>query len=236
MGPSRRLKPLAVECKNSGRLDVRHSDIEHRDAMDWDFGQEIAQEMTDSQSAFVSGGKRQKYLGNRGLIALIAFLSAFVPLSTDLYLPALPGMSKYFQVSAEQVNLTLIFFFIVFAAGMLFWGPLSDKYGPAPHSDSWPCHLFSGRIPLRHLPGYQSAHRLSHPPGYWRKLSLGSGHGHDQGCVRQPQPGDDPGLGLLHGPHITHGGTSLRSAPFRVHILERGVCGPGSHRAYRFLW
>ena len=88
--------------------------------MDWDFGQEIAQEMTDSQSAFVSGGKRQKYLGNRGLIALIAFLSAFVPLSTDLYLPALPGMSKYFQVSAEQVNLTLIFFFIVFAAGMLF--------------------------------------------------------------------------------------------------------------------
>ena len=100
--------------------------------MDWDFGQEIAQEMTDSQSAFVSGGRRQKYLGNRGLIALIAFLSAFVPLSTDLYLPALPGMSKYFQVSAEQVNLTLIFFFIVFAAGMLFWGPLSDKYGRRP--------------------------------------------------------------------------------------------------------
>lgn len=55
--------------------------------------------MTDSQSAFVSGGKRQKYLGNRGLIALIAFLSAFVPLSTDLYLPALPGMSKYFGIS-----------------------------------------------------------------------------------------------------------------------------------------
>ncbi len=100
--------------------------------MDSDFGQEIAQEMTDSQSAFVPGGKRQKYLGNRGLIALIAFLSAFVPLSTDLYLPALPGMSKYFQVSAEQVNLTLIFFFIVFAAGMLFWGPLSDKYGRRP--------------------------------------------------------------------------------------------------------
>ena len=100
--------------------------------MDSDFGQEIAQEMTDSQSAFVPGGRRQKYLGNRGLIALIAFLSAFVPLSTDLYLPALPGMSKYFQVSAEQVNLTLIFFFIVFAAGMLFWGPLSDKYGRRP--------------------------------------------------------------------------------------------------------
>lgn len=88
--------------------------------------------MEDSQSAFVPGGRKQKYLGNRGLIALIAFLSAFVPLSTDLYLPALPGMSRYFQVSADQVNLTLIFFFIVFAAGMLFWGPLSDRYGRRP--------------------------------------------------------------------------------------------------------
>lgn len=33
---------------------------------------------------------RQGYLGSRGRIALIALLSAFVPLSTDLYLPALP--------------------------------------------------------------------------------------------------------------------------------------------------
>jgi len=89
-------------------------------------------EIKDSQSAFIPRGRRQKYLGNRGLIALIAFLSAFVPLSTDLYLPALPGMSRYFQVPAEQVNLTLIFFFLFFAAGMLLWGPLSDRYGRRP--------------------------------------------------------------------------------------------------------
>lgn len=88
--------------------------------------------MRDANAAFVPGGRRQKYLGNRGLIALIAFLSAFVPLSTDLYLPALPGMAKYFQVSAEEVNFTLIFFFLFFAAGMLIWGPLSDKYGRRP--------------------------------------------------------------------------------------------------------
>ena len=88
--------------------------------------------MRDAKAAFVPGGRRQKYLGNRGLIALIAFLSAFVPLSTDLYLPALPGMAKYFQVSAEEVNFTLIFFFLFFAAGMLIWGPLSDKYGRRP--------------------------------------------------------------------------------------------------------
>jgi MFS transporter, DHA1 family, multidrug resistance protein len=75
---------------------------------------------------------RQKYLGDRGLIVLIAVLSAFVPLSTDLYLPALPGMGDYFNVSVDLTNLTLILFFIFFSVGMLFWGPLSDKYGRRP--------------------------------------------------------------------------------------------------------
>jgi len=75
---------------------------------------------------------RQKYLGENGLIGLIAFLSAFVPLSTDLYLPALPGMAKFFGVSTDLANLTLILFFVFFAAGTLFWGPQSDKYGRRP--------------------------------------------------------------------------------------------------------
>lgn len=73
--------------------------------------------------------KRQKYLGDRGFIIFIAFLSAFIPLSTDIYLPALPRMVESFNTSASLVNLTLIFFFIFYAAGTLFWGPLSDKYG-----------------------------------------------------------------------------------------------------------
>ena len=76
--------------------------------------------------------KTQKYLGDRGLVVLIALLSAFVPLSTDLYLPALPGMGDYFGVSAGLTNLTLILFFLFFSLGLLFWGPLSDKYGRRP--------------------------------------------------------------------------------------------------------
>jgi DHA1 family bicyclomycin/chloramphenicol resistance-like MFS transporter len=74
----------------------------------------------------------QKYLGPKGLVILIALLSAFVPLSTDLYLPALPGMSTYFNVGIEKINLTLTFFFIFYAAGTLIWGPLSDRYGRKP--------------------------------------------------------------------------------------------------------
>jgi MFS transporter, DHA1 family, multidrug resistance protein len=85
--------------------------------------------MTTTQPAPVS---RQKYLGSRGLIALIALLSAFVPLSTDLYLPALPTMSKNLGAPVEQINFTLSAFFILYSVGMLVWGPLSDRYGRKP--------------------------------------------------------------------------------------------------------
>ncbi len=74
----------------------------------------------------------QKRLGDKGLIGLIALLSAFVPLSTDLYLPALPKMGEHFNAPASQINLTLILFFVFYSAGTLFWGPLSDKYGRRP--------------------------------------------------------------------------------------------------------
>lgn len=75
---------------------------------------------------------KQKYLGNTGLIIFLALLSAFVPLSTDLYLPALPTMTVFFHAPEYQINLTLILFFIFFSLATLFWGPLSDKYGRRP--------------------------------------------------------------------------------------------------------
>ncbi len=87
----------------------------------------------DGKEEELLGGRlKQKFLGENGLIGLIAFLSAFVPLSTDLYLPALPGMAKFFGVSTDLANLTLILFFVFFAAGTLFWGPQSDRYGRRP--------------------------------------------------------------------------------------------------------
>lgn len=71
----------------------------------------------------------QKYLGKTGFIIFIGFLSAFVPLSTDLYLPVLPSMVNTLHTTESTLNLTIIFFFAFYALGMLFWGPLSDKYG-----------------------------------------------------------------------------------------------------------
>lgn len=74
----------------------------------------------------------QKYLGNAGLMAFITLMNMFIPLSTDLYLPALPSMGMNFDSNAAIINLTLSAFFFFYALGMLIWGPLSDKYGRKP--------------------------------------------------------------------------------------------------------
>lgn len=80
----------------------------------------------------MADSKVQPKMGNAGFIIFLAFLSAFVPLSTDLYLPALPEMTTFFAVPEIVMNLTLILFFVFYSIATLFWGPLSDRYGRRP--------------------------------------------------------------------------------------------------------
>ncbi len=75
---------------------------------------------------------KQKYLKKSGLMFFITIMNVFIPLSTDLYLPALPTMSTVLGVSAALTNLTPVSFFFFFAVGTLLWGPISDKYGRKP--------------------------------------------------------------------------------------------------------
>lgn len=63
---------------------------------------------------------------------LLTALVAFGPISTDLYLPSLPDMTRAFSTSVSQVQLTLSMFSVGFACGMLVYGPLSDRFGRRP--------------------------------------------------------------------------------------------------------
>jgi MFS transporter, DHA1 family, multidrug resistance protein len=62
-------------------------------------------------------------------IFLLALLAAFPPLSTDMYLPAIPLLKEQWQQPLVVVNLTLVCFFLTYCLLMLFYGPLSDRFG-----------------------------------------------------------------------------------------------------------
>lgn len=62
-------------------------------------------------------------------ILLLGALVAFGPLSIDLYLPALPAIAAGLSASAEAVQLSITVFLGGFSLGMLFYGPMSDRYG-----------------------------------------------------------------------------------------------------------
>ena len=63
---------------------------------------------------------------------LLALLAAFPPLSTDMYLPAIPLLQRAWQQPLAMVNLTLVGFFISYCVFLLFYGPLSDRFGRRP--------------------------------------------------------------------------------------------------------
>nr|WP_209003338.1 multidrug effflux MFS transporter [Stappia taiwanensis] len=63
---------------------------------------------------------------------LLAALTALGPLSTDMYLPALPDIVRDMATSKEAVQLTLSLFLAGFASGQVFYGPLADRLGRKP--------------------------------------------------------------------------------------------------------
>jgi len=65
-------------------------------------------------------------------IALLALLAAFPPLSTDMYLAAIPHLVQTWQQPLAVVNLTRIVFFVTYCGCLLIYGPLSDRFGRRP--------------------------------------------------------------------------------------------------------
>ena len=66
------------------------------------------------------------------LLALLALLSAFTPLSIDLYLPALPMITVDLHGTVGDIQLTLSAFMIAFGVGQIFYGPAGDRFGRRP--------------------------------------------------------------------------------------------------------
>ena len=67
-------------------------------------------------------------------------------LSTDLYLPALPSISKYYGTTDNIANITMVAFTAALAVASLLWGPISDKYGRKPIVTAGSALYFAGSL------------------------------------------------------------------------------------------
>jgi DHA1 family bicyclomycin/chloramphenicol resistance-like MFS transporter len=70
--------------------------------------------------------------GSRGLLVLLGALSGLTPLSIDMYLPALPSLTRDLHTTSSATQLTLAALLVGLATGQLVAGPFSDRLGRRP--------------------------------------------------------------------------------------------------------
>jgi MFS transporter, DHA1 family, multidrug resistance protein len=66
------------------------------------------------------------------IVLLLSLLLGLQPVTTDLYLPALPEMTSQLSAPMAQAQLTLTALLLAFGGSQLVWGPLSDRFGRRP--------------------------------------------------------------------------------------------------------
>ncbi len=65
----------------------------------------------------------------KGTVPLLALLTAFPALSTDMILPAIPSLAETWNQPLSVINLILVCFFVTYGFFLLFYGPISDRFG-----------------------------------------------------------------------------------------------------------
>nr|WP_247740896.1 multidrug effflux MFS transporter [Cohnella sp. LGH] len=85
--------------------------------------------MNRYQDRLAAGTGERGSAGRLWYVALLGSLSAFGPLSLDLYLPALPGLAENLHTSSSYAQLSLTACMIGLSVGQLFAGALSDFRG-----------------------------------------------------------------------------------------------------------
>ena len=66
------------------------------------------------------------------IILILSLLLGMQPLTSDLYLPALPALTDSLGTTLPRAQLSLTALLLAFGVSQLVWGPLSDRFGRRP--------------------------------------------------------------------------------------------------------
>ncbi|WWC87778.1 uncharacterized protein L201_002670 [Kwoniella dendrophila CBS 6074] len=71
--------------------------------------------------------------GQKWFIVIFSALGAiFSPISTNIYVPAIPALAKAFDTTTEKINLTVTIYLVFQALTPSIWGSAGDSYGRRP--------------------------------------------------------------------------------------------------------
>jgi MFS transporter, DHA1 family, multidrug resistance protein len=115
--------PLPADTVRGARRRLRASALDRRRCADAPASRAA---VTTTTTEAPSRGARAQ------LVVILGALTAIGSLSIDMYLPALPALTRELGSTASQVQLTITACMLGLAVGQLVLGPLSDRFGRRP--------------------------------------------------------------------------------------------------------
>ena len=85
------------------------------------------EQQTHSPSSTFNGGVRRP--AGWLIIVLLGSLSVVTPFAVDMYLPAFSRVASELHTTSSAIALSLSTYFVGFAFGQIFYGPLLDRFG-----------------------------------------------------------------------------------------------------------
>jgi len=86
--------------------------------------------MTSASEALATAARER--MGPALIVTLLALLLGTQPITTDLYLPALPALAADLQSPMSRTQLTLSALLFAFGFSQLLLGPMADRFGRRP--------------------------------------------------------------------------------------------------------
>lgn len=88
----------------------------------------MASEVAVQMESATHVGNARRYF----TLVLLIMTSTLSTLSDNLFLPSLPHLPEYFHTTREMVKYTVSLSMLAYGSGLLFFGPLSDRFGRKP--------------------------------------------------------------------------------------------------------